>query len=95
MYRHYFLPEQAEPRQPRQLAHAIHEHLSMDFEADALCDVRKLRMLTVVDMFTRECLAIEVGQSLKEEDVVRETFDTLTGGFPTDRATRYLGVELQ
>lgn len=28
-------------------------------------------MLTVVDLYTRECLAIEVGQSLKAEDVVR------------------------
>lgn len=30
-----------------------------------------MRMLTVVDLFTRECLAIDVGQSLKGEDVVR------------------------
>jgi putative transposase len=37
----------------------------MDFVADALFDGRKLRMLTVVDLYTRECLAIEVGQSLK------------------------------
>ena len=28
-------------------------------------------MLTGVDLFTRECLAIDVGQSLKGEDVVR------------------------
>lgn len=28
-------------------------------------------MLKVVDLFTRECLAIDVGQSLKGEDVVR------------------------
>ncbi|MDD0812938.1 hypothetical protein PSQ20_21555 [Curvibacter sp. RS43] len=37
----------------------------MDFVADALFDGRKLRMLTVVDLFTRECLAIELEQSLK------------------------------
>ena len=43
----------------------------MDFVADNLFDGRKLRMLTVVDLYTRECLAIEVGQSLKGEDVVR------------------------
>ena len=42
----------------------------MDFVADALFDGRKLRMLTVVDCYTRECLAIDVGQSLKGEDVV-------------------------
>ena len=41
----------------------------MDFVADALFDGRKLRMLAVVDCYTRECL-IDVGQSLKGEDVV-------------------------
>ncbi len=39
--------------------------------ADALFDGRRLRALTVVDNYTRECLAIEVGPSLKGEDVVR------------------------
>ncbi len=58
-------------RQPKQLAHAINQIWSMDFVADALFDGRKLRMLTVVDLFTRECLAIDVGQSLKGEDVAR------------------------
>lgn len=43
----------------------------MDFVADNLFDGRKLRMLTVVDLYTRECLAIDVGLSLKGEDVVR------------------------
>ena len=44
---------------------------STDFVADNLFDGRKLRMLTVVNCFTRESLAIHVGQSLKGEDVVR------------------------
>lgn len=61
----------AQLRQPKQLAHAINEIWSMDFVADQLFDGRKLRMLTVVDLYTRECLAIDVGQSLKGEDVVR------------------------
>ncbi len=43
----------------------------MDFVSDALFDGRRLRALTVVDNYTREGLAIEVGQSLKGEDVVR------------------------
>ena len=60
----------AKLRQPRQIAFAINEVWSMDFVADALFDGRKLRMLTVVDCYTRECLAIDVGQSLKGEDVV-------------------------
>jgi putative transposase len=42
-----------------------------DFVMDALFDGRRFRALTVVDNFSRECLEIEVGQSLKAEDVVR------------------------
>jgi hypothetical protein len=57
----------AKLRQPKQLAFAVNEIWSMDFVADALFDGRKLRMLTVVDCYTRECLAIDVGQSLKGE----------------------------
>lgn len=43
----------------------------MDFVADALFDGRKLRMLSLVDVFTRECLAIDVGQSPRGEYVAR------------------------
>ena len=43
---------------------------SLDFVADQLVDGRKFRALTVVDVFTRESLAIEPGQSLKGTDVV-------------------------
>ena len=60
----------AKLRQSKQFAFAINEVWSMDFVADALFDGRKLRMLTVVDCYTRECLAIDVGQRLKGEDVV-------------------------
>ena len=44
---------------------------SMDFVADALFDGRRFRALTVVDNFTKECLAIEVAAQLRSEDVVR------------------------
>ena len=44
---------------------------AMDFVASTLADGRRLRMLTVVDVCTRECVAIEVGQRLGAEDVVR------------------------
>ena len=44
---------------------------SLDFVADELAGGRRFRALTVVDVYTRECLAIEVGQSLKGYDVVR------------------------
>lgn len=42
----------------------------MDFVADQLVHGPRFRALTVVDIFTKECLAIEVGQSLKGEHVV-------------------------
>lgn len=35
---------------------------SMDFVSDALFNGNKFRTLTLVDNFTRECLAIDVGQ---------------------------------
>ncbi|MGA0129564.1 MAG: IS3 family transposase [Burkholderiales bacterium] len=50
---------------------APNQSWSMDFVSDALFDGKKFRALTVVDNFTRECLAIEVGQSLTGDDVVR------------------------
>ena len=44
---------------------------SLDFVSDPLADGRRFRALTVVDVYTRESLAIEAGQSLRGEDVVR------------------------
>ena len=44
---------------------------SIDFVADQLQDGRRFRALTIVDVFTREAVAIEAGQSLKGDDVVR------------------------
>ncbi|CAR51441.1 putative insertion element IS407 [Burkholderia cenocepacia BC7] len=60
----------ARRRQPKQSVSAINEIWSMDFVADALFDGRRLRTLTIVDNYTRECLAIEVDGSLRGEHVV-------------------------
>lgn len=49
---------------------AVNEIWSVDFVADNLFDGRRLRTLTVVDNYTRECLAIEVDGSLRGEHVV-------------------------
>ncbi len=43
---------------------------AMDFVADALSSGSKFRLLTVVDVFSREALAIEVGSRLRGENVV-------------------------
>ena len=43
---------------------------SLDFVCDQLSQGQRFRALTVVDVFTREALAIEVGQQLRAADVV-------------------------
>lgn len=42
----------------------------MDFVADQLADGTKIRMLTIIDVYTREALAIVVNNRLRGEDVV-------------------------
>ncbi len=58
-------------RQPPIQLTIPNECWSMDFVMDALFDGRRFRALTIVDNYSRQCLEIEVGQSLKGEDVVR------------------------
>jgi len=43
---------------------------SYDFVHDQIVDGRALKLLCVIDEYTRECLAIEVGASLRAQDVV-------------------------
>ena len=42
----------------------------MDFVCDQLFDGSRFRALTVVDNFSRKCLAIYPGKSIKGDDVV-------------------------
>ncbi len=42
----------------------------MDFVSDALFDGRRLRALTLLDVHTREALAIRVDQGVKGEQVI-------------------------
>ena len=46
------------------------EQWYMDFMADRLEDGRRIRLLTVEDVFTRECLAVEVDVALTSVRVV-------------------------
>lgn len=55
---------------------SLHDCWSMDFVADALFDGRKIRCLTIVDNYSRKCMAIHVGQGIKGAQVV-ETLDRL------------------
>jgi putative transposase len=54
----------------RPVASFVNESWSMDFVTDSLFDGHRFRSLTVVDNFSRECLAIEVGQHVRGEQVV-------------------------
>ena len=55
---------------PRAKPKAPNVAWSMDFVSDQTVDGQRFRALTVVDVFTRECLAIEPGKSLRGTDVV-------------------------
>lgn len=46
------------------------ESWAMDFVSDQLFDGKRFRCLTMIDSFTRECLAVHVDQSINGENVV-------------------------
>jgi len=51
-------------RKPLPKPSAVNRSWSMDFVSDCLCDGRKVRCLTIVDDYSRECPAIEVDTSI-------------------------------
>jgi putative transposase len=59
------------PRQTRVAATAVNERWAMDFMSDALAGGQKLRVLTVLDTYTRECVALEVGVHFRGGDVAQ------------------------
>jgi putative transposase len=58
-------------RKPLPKPSAVNRSWSMDFVADGLVDGRKLRCLTIVDDYSRECLEIEVDTSINGRRVAR------------------------
>ena len=59
----------------RQAAH-LNDVWSYDFVMDLTEDGRRLKMMRVVDEYSRECLSIDVESSITAEDVV-ETLASL------------------
>lgn len=59
----------ATPRQGTQTADRPHERWAMDFMHDRLADGRLMRVLTVIDVFTRECLALVADKTFRGENV--------------------------
>ncbi len=56
--------------EPLAIPGQVNDSWSMDFVSDQLFNGRRIRALTVVDNFSRECLAITVDAQLKGDDVV-------------------------
>ncbi len=65
----------------KNMAVKINECWTMDFVSDQLYNGKRFRALTVLDMFSRECLAIYVDQSIKAEMVacILETLKAARG----------------
>jgi putative transposase len=63
-------------RAPMVLPQGPNQRWSLDFLSDAFADGRRFRILTIVDDFTRECLALVPNTSLPGLRVVHE-LDTL------------------
>jgi len=57
---------------------------SYDFVQDQTEDKRKFRMLTVIDEFTRRCLAIVVARRLRSDDVFHCLSDLMTRHGPPE-----------
>ena len=78
---------------------AINQKWAMDFVSDKLSCGRRFRALTIVDVHSRECLALEVDSSLTGERVVR-VLERLkeTRGLPrviqTDNGPEFTGHKL-
>jgi len=84
--------ELAEPVRPN-------ERWTMDFMSDGLWNGRKIKILTVLDIFTKECLALEVDTSINGDRVAR-VLDGLIfmrgcpAAITTDNAPEFTGIAL-
>lgn len=78
----------------------INQCWSMDFVADQLFDRRRFRALTIVDNFSRKCMAIHADQSIKGADVVEilENLKTQKGEIPkriqVDNGAEFISKDL-
>jgi putative transposase len=57
-------------RGPRVMARYPHQVWAMDFMHDTLADGRRMRILTLIDSHTRQCLALSAGVRFRGVDVV-------------------------
>lgn len=59
-------------RAPMMLPEVPNQHWSLDFVSDTLACGRRFRTLTIVDDYTRECLALVTDTSLSGARIARE-----------------------
>lgn len=76
-------------RQARMQPRQANDAWSMDFVADQLADGTKIRLLTIIDIYSRESLAIVAGYRLRGDDVVAALNQIIT----KRAAPRYLFVD--
>lgn len=87
-------------RLSRPVVSSIDECWSMDFVSDSLFNGHRFRALTIVDNFSRECLAIHVDQTIKGEDVayIMDRLKQLTNRRPkriqTDNGSEFISKAL-
>ena len=67
-------------RVPPPAVSAPDERWSMDFVTDTLAKGKRFRVLTLVDLYTRECLTLKAGFSLRGKDVADELCRLATSG---------------
>lgn len=90
----------ATPREGRPPLGAENERWAMDFVHDVLAGGRALRILTVVDVFTRECVTLVARVSFRGEDVARilseagERRGQLPGMISVDNGTEFTSKAL-
>ena len=87
------------PRLTRIKATEVNQVWSLDFMSDRLADGRKIRLLNIIDEFSRESLKMVVDTSLYGTRVVRELEDLIKEtGLPkcivSDNGTEFTGLAL-
>jgi putative transposase len=87
-------------RQPRAVVSHANERWAMDFMHDVLATGQTVRVFTLVDVYTRECVALEVARSFRGSDVARLLSDAgeRRGGLPAiiqcDNGTEFTSTAL-
>ena len=73
------------PAQPMSQLDYVNQEWAMDFVMDSLASGRGFRALTLLDGFTRECLAIEVASCLSQQLGLSNTRAVRAGSAPLRR----------